>query len=133
MRIERIDIKSAPFTAKTDAKGHYIANGIPAGAYKISLVDNGEVQFSVGDLKLRADDPLKFDFNMKTLTLTLSSRSAKKIRHFVWMSVGTGSHLAGRWVEVSQSQNPVALDSNSEQYSGELVRELERRHSANRP
>jgi hypothetical protein len=126
MRIERIDTKSKPFTAKTDAKGYYFVSGIPAGAYKISLLVNGEVQFSVGDLKVRADDPLEIDFNMKLATLTLSSPTAKRARHFVWTNVGTGSQLGGRWVEVSQPENPVPGMWNTEQHSGELVREMVR-------
>ena len=126
IRIERIDTKSKPFIAKTDAKGYYFVSGIPPGAYKISLLVNGEAQFSVGDLKVRADDPLKIDFNMKLATLTLSSVSSKKARYFVWTSVGTGSRLGGRWVEVSQPEDPVAGMWNTEQHSGELARELQR-------
>ena len=124
MRIERIDTTSKPFTAKTDAKGYYFVSGIPPGAYKISLLVNGEVQFSVGDLKVRANDPLKIDFNMKLATLTLSSTSSKKARYFVWTSVGTGSRLGGRWVEVSQPENPVPGMWNTEQHSAGLAHGL---------
>ena len=133
VRIERIDIKSAPFTTKTDPKGYYIARGVPVGAYKISLLFQGGRQFSVGDLKVRADDALKVDFNIKTATLTLDSASAKRARHFVWTHTGTGSHTGGRWVEVTQPENPVPKMWNTEEHSGELVRDLERQQKNVRP
>src|SRR4051812_30109862 len=54
IRIQRRDAKEAPMTIKTDAKGYFAASPVPVGAYKISVIVNGEVRFAADNLQTRA-------------------------------------------------------------------------------
>jgi hypothetical protein len=46
VRIERKDKTGAPVTTQTNAKGSYASSALPAGIYKISVVENGNCRTS---------------------------------------------------------------------------------------
>jgi hypothetical protein len=123
VRIERIDKKSPAITIKTSAKGSYSSSGLSVGTYKISVVDGGAVKSTV-NVKTVADKA-RIDFNLKP-------SAGKKVKHYVWVS-GTGSHLAGRWVEADENGSPIAGAWNVERKSGEMEREMYRRQTNARP
>jgi carboxypeptidase family protein len=119
VRIERIDKKSPSITIKTNAKGSYSSSGLSVGTYKISVVEGGVVKSSV-NVKTVADKA-RIDFDLKP-------SAGKKVKHYVWVS-GTGSHLAGRWVEADENGSPIAGSWNIQRTSGELTREMYRRQT----
>ena len=121
VRIERTDKTSAPVTTQTNAKGSYASSALPAGTYKISVVENGAVK-SVVTIKT-AGDTARVDFDLK-------SSAGKHVKHYVLVS-GTGTHLAARWVEADANGSPVAGTLNMDVKSGELEREMYRRQTNN--
>jgi Carboxypeptidase regulatory-like domain len=90
IRLEGKDKPSAPITTTTGSNGRYLFAGLPAGVYRISIVEGGAVKFSV-DIKMRGEKA-RLDFD-------LSPSARKKIRNYVWVLGRTGSNLPGRWAE----------------------------------
>jgi hypothetical protein len=93
VRIEAKDKESAPITATTGSNGRYLFAGLPAGVYRLSILEGGAVKFSV-NIKMRGEEA-RIDFD-------LSPSAGKKIRNYVWVPGRTGSNLPGRWVEVER-------------------------------
>jgi Carboxypeptidase regulatory-like domain len=120
IRIERKDKASAPVTIKINAKGHYASSTLPAGTYKISVVENGTVKSNV-TLKT-VGEPARIDFDLE--------RSGKLIKHYVLIS-GTGSHLGARWVEVDPNGSPIAGSLNTVTNSGQLAQDMARHQTNN--
>jgi hypothetical protein len=81
--------QTSPIVSRTDANGHYTAV-LPRGVYKMSLTQRGAVRASITVRATGANSRIDFD---------LRPSAEKKIRHYVWVTGGTGSHLQGRWVE----------------------------------
>src|SRR2546421_2474271 len=119
VRIERQDKTGAPITIQTNAKGSYASSAVPAGTYKISVVEKGAVKSNV-TIKT-AGETARVDFNLK-------SSGEKAVKHYVLVS-GTGTHLAARWVEADANGSPIAGTLNMETRSGELEREMYRRQA----
>ena len=119
VRIERTDKTGAPVTIQTNAKGSYASSALPAGTYKISVVEKGTVKSNV-TIKM-GGETARVDFNLK-------SAGDKSVKHYVLVS-GTGSHIAARWVEADQNGSPIAGSLNMETRSGELEREMYRRQA----
>jgi hypothetical protein len=119
VRVQRTDKTGAPVTIQTNAKGSYASSALPAGTYKISVVENGAVKSNV-TIKM-AGESARVDFNLK-------SSGDKSVKHYVLIS-GTGSHLAARWVEADANGTPVAGTLNMDTASGELEREMYRRQT----
>jgi hypothetical protein len=121
VRIERKDKAGAPVTMQTNAKGSYSSTALPAGTYKVSVVENGAVKSNV--IVKTVGELARVDFNLK-------SSGANGVRHYVLVS-GTGSRVAARWVEVDANGTPIAGMSNADVASGELAREIVRRQTNN--
>lgn len=88
-------------TVKTDAQGRYISQGLPPGVYRVSLVVNGAVKASISNTKTKADQATQLNFDLKPLPAAQVNAAEKKGKHMVWIPAETGSHMGGRWVEVS--------------------------------
>jgi len=115
----RIEAKSFAKNVKTDAHGHYIADGLAVGTYRVSLVVNGSVKASILDAKTQVGKPTQLNFD-----LTAKPVSAKKHTHWVWVAPDTGTHIGGgRWVEVDDNGNPVTSTgfSDVERVSGSAI------------
>jgi Carboxypeptidase regulatory-like domain len=89
IRFEQREGEVSPIISRTDAKGHYTA-ALPRGVYKLRLVTAGKVRASITVQATGANSRIDFD---------LRPSAAEKIKHYVWVGGGTGSHLPGRWVE----------------------------------
>ena len=90
VRVEAKEKPGVPFTAITGKKGQYSFAGLPAGIYRLSVLEGGVAKLSV-KVKMRGEKA-RIDFD-------LSPSAAKKIRNYVWVVGRTGSNLPGRWVE----------------------------------
>jgi hypothetical protein len=93
VRIEAKDKASAPITTITGSGGRYLFAELPAGIYRLSILEGDAVKFSV-KIKMRGEKA-RIDFD-------LSPSAGKKIRNYVWVVGRTGSNLPGRWVEVER-------------------------------
>ena len=89
VRFEQRKGQVEPIVSRTDANGHYTA-ALPRGVYKLSLVTAGKVRASITVRATGANSRLDFD---------LRPSAKEKIKHYVWVGGGTGSHLPGHWVE----------------------------------
>ena len=104
VRVESRDGKQLFNTVKTDAKGHYISQGLKPGVYRVSLVVNGGVKASIMNTSTKADQATQLNFDLKPATSAQAASTAQKTgKHMVWMPPSTGSHTGGRWVEVDDS------------------------------
>jgi Carboxypeptidase regulatory-like domain len=120
VRVESRDGKQLLNTVKTDAKGRYISQGLPAGVYRVNLVVNGAVKASITNTKTKADQPTQLNFDLKPVPATQVSAGQKRGKHKVWVPSSTGSHIGGRWVEVDDgAKEPGAL--NVQRASGEQL------------
>jgi Carboxypeptidase regulatory-like domain len=89
IRLEGKEKSSAPITTMTSSNGRYLFAGLPAGVYRLFIVEGGAVKFSV-NMKMRGE----------------KASAGKKIRNYVWVLGRTGSNLPGRWVEVERKSTP---------------------------
>ena len=121
VRIESKDGKKLFNTVKTDAKGHYLSQGLQPGVYRVSLVVNGAVKAAVSNTNAKADQATQLNFDLKPAAAGQAGTSQNKKKHMVWMPPSTGSHTGGRWVEVSdESSEAGAL--NVKRASAEALR-----------
>ena len=123
VRIVRNDKTGAPITIQTNGKGNYVSSTLPAGTYKISVVENGAVKSNV--TINTAGEAARVDFNLR-------SAGNKGVKHYVLVP-GIGTHLGPRWVEADSNGTPIAGGLNTETKSGELEREMYRRQANNTP
>jgi Carboxypeptidase regulatory-like domain len=119
VRIESKDGRQRFNTVKTDGKGRYISEGLPAGVYRVTLVVNGAVKASITNTKTKADQTTQLNFDLTPAPAAQASAGQKKGKHMVWVPAATGSHIGGRWVEVPDgATEPGALNvqkANAEQ------------------
>jgi Carboxypeptidase regulatory-like domain len=89
IRFEQTQGQVSPIISRTDAKGHYTA-ALPRAVYKLSVVTAGKVRTSIAVRATGANSRIDFD---------LRPSAGEKIKHYVWVGGGTGSHLPGHWVK----------------------------------
>jgi len=100
VRVASRDGKQLFNTVKTDAKGHYISQGLKPGVYRVALVVNGAMKASIMNTSAKADQATQLNFDLKPAVASQASAGQKKGKHMVWMPPSTGTHTGGRWVEV---------------------------------
>jgi len=98
----RIEAKNFSKSVKTDGNGHYICDGLAVGAYKVTLLVNGQVKATILDAKTQAGKATQLNFK-----LTGKMASGKKRTHMVWVPPDLSTHMGGRWVEVDENGNIV--------------------------
>jgi hypothetical protein len=118
----RIEAKSFSKEVKTDANGHYVADGLILGTYKVTLVMNGQVKASILDAKTQLNKATQLNFG-----LTGKTASAKKRTHMVWIPPDLSTHIGGRWIEVDESGNVVnnTASDNVERVQGPAVQQMQ--------
>jgi len=132
VRIESKDGKQQLNTVKTDTKGRYISQGLPAGGvYRVTLVVNGTVKASITNTKTKVDQATQLNFDLKPVQASKATAEQKSGKHMVWVPAATGSHVGGRWVEVDANGNADAGALNVKRANGEqLQRDM---HSMGNP
>jgi len=121
VRIERKDKAGAPVTMQTNAKGSYSSSALPAGTYKVSVIENGAVKSNV-TIQMAASTA-RVDFNLKP-------SAGANVKLYVLVP-GAGTHLPAHWVEADANGTPIAGGINMDVSSGELEREMYRRQANN--
>ena len=100
IRIEAKNSGRLLTTVKTDTKGRYSLEGLPAGNYRVTLDLNGTVKTSINNTTVEASESTQLNFD---LTQSRASVTVKKGKHWVWIPAFTGSRLPGHWVEIDDS------------------------------
>jgi hypothetical protein len=113
---------------KSDAKGHYVSSGLPAGTYRVTLIVAGSVKASINNATIKSGNPTELNFELKTAAASKTSGSAKKGKHMVWMPARTGSHMGGDWVEVDDNGTEPGVE-RVETVNGEALRKLQSRQT----
>jgi hypothetical protein len=106
----RIEAKNFSKIVKTDAKGHYVCDGLGVATYKVSLLINGQVKASIANAKTHSGKPAQLNFN-----LTGQTASAKEKTHWVYVRPDVDTHIGGvgRWVELDENGNVVNNATNT--------------------
>jgi len=113
----RIEAKNFSKVVKTDARGHYISDGLAVGTYRVTLVVDGSVKASILNAKTRLGKSTQLNFE-----LTAKMVSSKKHTRRIWVGPQTGSLTGGGWVEVDDKGNPVTSGaSNVETLNGRAL------------
>ena len=103
----RVEARSFSKVTTTDARGHYAANNLAVGSYKVTLLVNGQVKASPVNTKTenRRRTQLNFDLTGKSM----AAAPPKKKTHMVWVPGQTGTLIgqSGRWIEVDENGVPV--------------------------
>jgi hypothetical protein len=120
IRIKARDSERLIRTVKTDVKGRYTSDGLPAGTYRITLVVDGAVKTSINNTKVELGEATRLNFDLITTSGWQASVPARKGKHWVWIPAFTGSRLPGRWVEVDDSGSRAAV-LNVVRISGEQL------------
>jgi hypothetical protein len=126
VRIESKDGSQKFNTVKTDAKGHYISQGLQPGVYRVTLVVNGAVKASITNTKTKSDQTTQLNFDLKPVSAARASVEQKKGKHMVWVPAGTGTHIGGRWVEVPDDGAAAAGTLNAKRMSAEAWQQQQR-------
>src|SRR6266704_2763563 len=118
----RIEAKTFSKSLKTDGNGHYICDGLAVGAYKVTLLVNGQVKATILDAKTQAGKATQLNFK-----LTGKMASGKNRTHMVWVPPDLSTHIGGRWVEADENGNVVNNTgfSNIETTRGTAVQSMD--------
>jgi Carboxypeptidase regulatory-like domain len=114
IRIEARNGERLIRTVKTDAKGRYDSDGLPAGTYRVTLVVSGTVKTSINNAKIGLGEPTQLNFDLTSTPGSHALPTAKKGTHWVWLPPFTGSRLPGRWIEVDDKGSWAAAHASSE-------------------
>ena len=132
VRIESKDGSKLFKVVKTDGKGRYTADGLPAGVFRATLVVNGAVKASITNTKTKADQPTQLNFDLKPVAASQASAGQKKGKHMVWVPAATGSHIGGGWVEVEDNGSAAPGTLNVQRANAEqLQRQIQSQGNPN--
>ena len=92
VKIERTDAKARAINTNADAKGNYVANGLPVGTFKVTAYSKTNAK-EIGGITSKSGSAVTVDVN-------LSVKSNNKLeKHYVWVKSENGSEIGGRWEE----------------------------------
>lgn len=99
VKVERTDAKARAVTINSDAKGNYVANGLPVGTFKVTAYSKTNAK-EIGGINTKSGSSVTTDLN-------LSTKSNNKLeKHYVWQKSDTGNEIGSRWVEDTQASGP---------------------------
>ena len=92
VKIERTDAKARAININADAKGNYVANGLPVGTFKVTAYGKTNAK-EIGGITTKSGSPVTVDIN-------LSLKSNNKLeKHYVRVKSENGSEMGERWEE----------------------------------
>jgi hypothetical protein len=109
-----------PLLRKTDRAGKYEFSNLKPGAYKLTVLSGSKLLGFLEGVQLNGTRKIDFE-----ITPAVAGQSAKA-RHLVWVPSSTGSHTAGRWVDVSDQSLPAGT-FNVESLRPEVIRDIQSR------
>jgi hypothetical protein len=125
VKIERQDRKAAPRIIKTDARGRFVANSLPAAAYNVTARVAGGITSPVQAIIVHADRPVMLSFDLREPAGGKKTTSLKKKKKYVWVPAETGTHLGGRYVEVEDDSDAVPGTLNVQKGSSNMLRRIQ--------
>jgi hypothetical protein len=120
VQIQQENPKGSVVTTRTDAKGHFMAGGLPVASYNVAVLVGGKVLSSSAHVKTQANQAVHVQLGGK-----LAASTEKK--RWVYVHPPTGSHMGGYQQEGAQSQDP--RYQNVDQMSADQAQRLSRRVS----
>ena len=116
VKIERTDAKARAINTNADAKGNYVANGLPVGTFKVTAYSKTNAK-EIGGITTKSGSAVTVDVN-------LSLKSNNKLeKHYVWVKSENGSEIGGRWEEDTKASSPgtksaATIKDHPSQYGG---------------
>lgn len=126
IRVNRTDRQAPSLNATTDSRGRYALKDVDVGTYSVTAIAPGGAQSTITNIKARTASAVRLEFDMR------QSLDKKKVKQWVYLPSPTGTHMGGRWVEVTDANiNDVAMQ-RVEKKTGEYLRELQSRERPSR-
>lgn len=125
VRIEGREGSGLNQLVRTDATGHYSCSGLSDGTFRVTLIVNGTVKACIANVMAQIGTPQKLNFELKKATPAKPSAVGK---HYVWVPYGTGSHLAGSWVEVNDDPDkklPVGMKDRMDWRANAVLKHMQ--------
>jgi Carboxypeptidase regulatory-like domain len=105
VKIERTDAKARAINTNADAKGNYVANGLPVGTFKVTAYSKTNAK-EISGITTKSGSSVTVDVN-------LSLKSNNKLeKHYVWAKSENGSEIGGRW-ELDANANGPGMKSTA--------------------
>jgi len=96
VKIERVDAKAKAINTNADAKGNYVANGLPVGTFKVTASSKTNAK-EIGGITTKSGSAVTVDVN-------LSVKSNNKLeKHYVRIKSERGAEMGDRWEEDSKA------------------------------
>lgn len=95
VRIQQEKTKNPAVIARTDAKGRFVATGLPVGSYNVAVVANGVVVASVAHVKTRRDQTARVNLAAKAVAPSVATAPAQNKPRARYIPPPTGSHMSG--------------------------------------
>lgn len=123
VRIQNEKTKSATVTAKTDAKGHFVASNLAAGDYTVTVLLNGTMKWSAEHVKAINGKVVHLNLNQHP-AVAVAAAEAQPKKRARWVPDTTGSRLGGHW-EDEPVRGPGG--DNVDQASSHQLEQMQRR------
>ena len=115
VQAQRTDAAGKRIVTKTDANGYYKFAALPAGKYSISVVTEAgsgvRATGATATISSADGQPIRRFISAMPYQVKADFRGTKRANvrsQYVWKPGETGSHIAGRWVKVSELKDPSA-------------------------
>jgi len=114
VQADRTDAAGKRVVTKTDANGYYKFAALPAGKYSITVVtEGGSARASAATATVSSSDGQPIRRFISAMPYQVKADFRGRVRanprtQYVWKPGETGSHIAGRWVKVSELKEPSA-------------------------
>jgi len=97
VKVERTDAKARAVNVNSDAKGDYVANGLPVGTFRVTAYGKTNAK-EIGGINTKSSSSVTVDLNLATKS---NNRLEK---HYVRVKSENGSEIGGRWEEDNQAK-----------------------------
>jgi hypothetical protein len=125
VHLQRTGDKNSATTAKTDAKGRYVFQGLTMGSYNLTASANGMAATAAQNVTTSPSGAISVNFNLKHQTgAATSAAPKKKATKMVYMPPEMGSNLGGRWVEVNEDDPRADVNHTDTVKSQDKIRKM---------